>query len=758
MKKYIEFLYKFRWFIAIGVPLLVLALASNLKHLEMDGSYRIWFGEKSKTLRDYDDFRRTFGNDDAIIISFRDEEGIFNKKALQSIDNITQKLWRMKYIARVDSITNYQYVHANPEEPDDVIVEDFIQDIAHHDKDYFQEREKIALADSLIVDGFISRDGKSTMITARLVPKVNDIEDKSAEIMKLVEEILAPEKKLTGYHFYLNGGPALTKAFVDIGTSDASTFTPLVLLASMVLLFLLFRRVSGALIPLGVVVMTFMTVLAVQVLLGYKLNNFTANLPVFIVAIGIADAVHIYIIWLMYKREGQANKEAVLHSVQKNMLPVFLTSLTTAIGFATLTISKVIPVFTLGIATASGAVLAFVISLVWMPAVLLLLKKDVKKEIVEKTINQKPLGYGAFIVRNNKKIIMITTLLFLALGAGLLQVKVDSNTIRYFDKSVDIRKSTEFIMENLTGPMAYEIVVDSGKKDGIKDPAFMKTVERFCKEYQEHFPDVRHMSSLVDTVKRFNKVLDNKEEVPSKQDLIAQYLLLYSLSLPQGMEINDKMDIDERKLRITAQVNIVDTSKDLEQIHFVEAWWNNTPYQASVQGQTAMFAYMQSDVTDTLIYSLSMAIVLVSLVMLMIFKRPTLLWVFVLPNLLPVILVVGLMGWIGINIDIGVAIAGAIIIGVAVDDTIHFLVKYFDARERGLNLEESFDEVLRYAGKAILFTTIILSISFSLFAFSTFTPNQNFGIVTASALVIAFIVDILLLPALLSLTDKGKRG
>ncbi len=758
MKKYIEFLYKFRWFVAIAVPLLVLALASNLKHLEIDGSYRIWFGEKSKTLTDYDDFRRTFGNDDALIISFRDENGIFNKKALQSIDNITQKLWRMKYVARVDSITNYQYVHANAEEPDDVIVEDFIQDIDHHDKDYFANREEIAVNDSLIVDGFISRDGKTTMISARLTPKVNDESDKSAEIMKLVKEILAPEIARTGYKYHLNGGPPLNQAFVQIGTSDAMTFTPLVLLASMVLLLLLFRRVSGALIPLGVVIMTFMTVLAVQVLLGYKLNNFTANLPVFIVAIGIADAVHIYIIWLMYKREGQENKEAVFHSVQKNMLPVFLTSLTTAIGFATLTISKVIPVFTLGIATASGAVLAFIISLVWMPAVLLLLKKDVKKEVVEKVASKKSLGYGAFIVRHNKKIIMITTLLFLVLGAGLWKVKVDSNTIRYFDKSVDIRKSTEFIMNNLTGPMAYEIVVDSGKKDGIKDPAFMKTVERFCEAYQEHFPDIRHMSSLVDTVKRFNKVLDNKEEVPEKQDLIAQYLLLYSLSLPQGMEINDKMDINEQKLRVTAQVNIVDTSVDLAQIHFVEAWWNNTPYHASVQGQTAMFAYMQSDVTDTLIYSLSMAVVLVSLVMLMIFRRPKLLWVFLLPNLLPVILVVGLMGWVGINIDIGVAIAGAIIIGVAVDDTIHFLVKYFDARKRGLDLEESFDEVLRYAGKAILFTTVILSVSFSLFAFSTFTPNQNFGIVTASALVIAFVVDILLLPALLSLTDKTKRG
>ncbi|HIP02316.1 MAG TPA: hypothetical protein EYG75_02255, partial [Campylobacterales bacterium] len=468
MKKYIDFLDKFKWLVAIGVPLLVFALATNLKHLEMDGSYRIWFGEDSKTLIDYDNFRKTFGNDDAVIITFKDENGIFNKKALQSIDNITQKLWRTKYIARVDSITNYQHVHSDPEVPDDVIVEDFIQDIQTQDEAYFADRKEIAVNDSLIVDGFISRDGKTTMISARLTPKVNDDSDKSGEIMKLVNEILAPEIERTGYKYHLNGGPPLNQSFVQIGTSDATTFTPLVLLASMILLFLLFRRVSGSLIPIAVVIFTFMTVLAVQVMLGYKLNNFTANLPVFVVAIGIADAVHIYIIWIMYKREGQGNKDAVLHSVQKNMLPVFLTSLTTAIGFATLTISKVIPVLTLGIATASGAVLAFFISLFWMPAVLLLIKKDVKAKEVEKVVNKKPFGYGAFIVRNDKKIIAITTLIFAVLAVGLFKVKVDSNTIRYFDKSVDIRKSTEFLMENLTGPMAYEIIVESGRKDGIK--------------------------------------------------------------------------------------------------------------------------------------------------------------------------------------------------------------------------------------------------------------------------------------------------
>jgi hypothetical protein len=752
MRRYINFLQKFRWFIAIGVPIIVFALAFNLKYLQMDGSYRIWFGEESKILTDYDKFRSTFGNDDALVIIFQDKNGIFNKKALQSIDNITQALWRMKYVARVDSITNYQYIHSNPDEADDIVVEDFIKNIQEASPEYLANRKEIAISDPLVVDGFISRDGTTTMISARLTPKVNDNSDKSMEIMELVNDILAPEIKRTGYKYWLNGGPPLNHAFVSIGMSDM-IFIPIILIASMILLFLLFRRISGALIPIGVVTFTFLTVLAIQVLLGYKLNNFTINLPVFIVAIGIADAVHVYSIWLLHKREGVENILAVEQSLTKNFLPIFLTSLTTTIGFATLTISEVIPVFTLGVATASGAILAFIISVIWMPSVLLLLKKEDKVEPIKKTEKKKSMGYGSFIVKHDKKIVLITSIIFIFLSIGIFNVKIDSNTIRYFDKSVEIRQSTEFSMKNLTGPMAYEIVVDSQEPNGIKNPDFLKTVELFYKDFQTAYPDVRHLNSLMDTIKRFNKVVNNRDEIPNNQNLIAQYLLLYSLSLPQGMEINDKMDIKEQKLRITARVNIVDTSMDLEMINYVSEWWGNTPYRASVQGQTAMFAYMQKDVTNTLIYSLSLAIFLVSLIMLLIFKRFKILWVFILPNILPVILVIGLMGWIGITIDIGVAIAGAIIIGVAVDDTIHFLVKYFEARKEGLSMEETFDEILRYAGKAILFTTIILSVAFSLFAFSAFTPNQNFGIVTAFALIVALVVDLLLLPALLSIVE-----
>ncbi len=758
MKAYINFLYRFRWAIVLIVPVIVMLLASNLKHLEIDGSYRIWFEKDSKILTDYDKFREAFSNDDGITIVFRDENGIFNKKALSSIQRLTEALWEMPHIDRVDSITNYQHVHAEADKPDEVLVDDFIvEDLSEATPAYLKNRKEVATSDSIIRDSFISADGKTTMIFARLEPNANENGDISSEMMGYLKPLIEAESNVTGYKYWLNGGPPMTQAFVQIAGHDAMVFTPLVFLASMILLFLLFRRVSGAIIPLAVVLFTFLSVLAVQTLLGYKLNNFTANIPVFIVAIGIADAVHIYSTWLMGKKQGLANYDAVYNSIEKNFLPIFLTSLTTTVGFGTLAISKVVPVSTLGIATASGAVLAFVISVVWMPSVLLLLKKPIKGSIEKE---HKPMieGYGKFIVTNDKKILALFGLLIVVVGLGLAFVKIDSNTIRYFDKSVEIRKSAEFTMEHLTGSMSYILLVDSGKKDGIKDPEFLRTIEKFYADYQLQFPkDVRHVFSLLDTIKRYNKIMNAKESVPEDRKLIAQYLLLYSMGLPQGMEITDQMDFDQRKLRITILTNIVDTSKDIKMIEYAKKWWAKTPYKLTLTGQTAMYAYMQKNITDTLIYSLTLTILIVSLMMLLIFKRLKILWILLIPNILPVVLVIGMMGWMGLTIDMGVAIAGAIIIGVAVDDSIHFLVKYFDARKRGLGMAESFDEVLHYAGRAIIFTTVVLSLSFSIFVLSSFTPNQNFGVVTATALILALLIDLVLLPALLSVMDKDTQ-
>lgn len=759
MHNFVEKIIKFKWFIAIIIPVIAITLSLQLKHLSFEGSYRIWFAEDSKIIKNYDNFRDTFGNDQAITVTFKNDDTIFNKESLAVVERITEKFWQTEYITRVDSITNYQYVHTDKEYPDEIIVEDFIENIETLNAKTLKEKQRIILNEDAIINRLISKDGKTTTIVARLSPQAGESPEVSLRLKALTEAIIAPEIEKYGYKFYLNGGPIVNSSFIEIAQADGALFTPLTLVISMIILLIIFKKFSSMLTSISIVIFTIMIVLSIQVVLGYKLNNFTVNMPVFITAIGIADAMHIIWIYTVARKKGMDNETAIHYSVRKNFLPILFTSLTTAVGFASLGISNVIPIKTLGIATANAALLAFLLTILFVPAILAIIKPKIKAQDDSKNKSIKfAKWYGAFIVKFDKRIFIATLFLFIGIGYGITKVQVDSNTVRYFKEDVPWRQTVNFIQDNISGPMTYEIIVDSKKKDGIKDPKFLLEVEKFYEAFYQEFPnEVRHITSLLQVVKKFNEVMANSKTVPNSQNLIAQYLLLYTLSLPQGMEINDQMDIEERQLRISAAMNVADTSKDLKMLHWVETWWEtNTEYSARVDGQTAMFAHMQHDVTDTLIKSITIAIVVVSLMMLIIFRNIKLLPLFVLPNILPIALVVGLMGWIGIDIDIGVAIAGAIIIGVAVDDTIHFLVKYFEARKKGANMEEALSYVMQYAGSAIIFTTIILSLAFSVFVFSDFLPNYMFGVVTASALIIAVITDLLMLPAILSMVDDYK--
>jgi hypothetical protein len=757
MKKFVDLLIKLRWYIVILVPLMTIVLGYQLKHAQFDGSYRIWFEEGSQTLKQYDAFKNTFGNDDSIIIVFHDENSVFNKKALHVIDRLTNKLWQTQYIARVDSLTNYQYVHKSPDDEDEILIENFIKDIDGLTPQALKEKEKTALHEDLLVNRIISKDAKTTMIVGRLNPKAGVTIDASKHIMEDINRYIAAEKS-SGYTFHLAGGPVVNTTFSSLAQYDVKTFTPLVILVAMLILWLIFRKISGVILTLLVVIFTFIIVLAIQTLLGYKLNNFTANMPVFIIAIGIADAMHIFWVYLLARRNGMNNYDAIYITLDKNLLATFLTSLTTAIGFASLGVSHIVPIKTLGIATANAAMLAFVLTILFVPAALAILnlKVKVKTETKDKGVGAFAKKYAHFIITHDTAIIMVSLIIALGMGFGLTKLKVDSNAVKYFKEDVPFRKTVKIIEETLTGPLSYEIVIDSKKTDGIKNVTFMRTVDKFAKEFIAKFPNARHTSSLVDVVKKFNEVIDSNKSIPDSNELIAQYLLLYSLSLPQGMEINDKMDVNERLLRLTASMNVADSSQDLKQIAWIENWWEKTPYSVEVNGQTAMFAHMQHDVTQTLINSLLLSVVLTSLVMLLIFRSLKMIPLFIIPNVLPIVLVIGVMGWLGINIDIGVATSGAIILGIAIDDTIHFLIKYTQARKEGKTLAEALAYVMHYAGSAMILTTVVLSSAFIVFVFSQFMLNAHFGLITAIALLIAVAIDLLLLPALISTMEKKE--
>jgi len=741
-----------------------MVFASFLKNLAFEGSYRIWFGEESKTLIDYDNFRNRFGSDDGIVISFKDENGVFNKKALGIISDITDALWQTKYIARVDSLSNYQDIHSDIEYADEIIVEDFISDVDSLTQESLKFLKQKALSDDGLVGNMISSDAKTVAIIASLTPKAGENEDISMKLRADIRAIVAKYSD-SGYTFYLNGGAIMTTSFVDIAMDDGATFTGLTFLSVVLMLFVLYRRVSAVIIPMSIVIFTIILVLSVQVLLGFKLNNFTANMPVFIIAIGIAHSVHIYSVWMLSLGAGIGHYEAIKIAMSKNIKPIFYTSLTTAIGFASLSISDNVPIKTLGIATSSASLVAFALTMILVPSMLALIKPKNIKIDNNKNIDSTPSYakiYSSFIINNDKKIISFSLILFLFFAIGLSKIEVDSELIKYFKPHHPLRVSTSFLSDNLRGPMSFQVVVDSKISDGALEPEFLKLVEKFEKEYKDEFSDIRYTYSLNKVIKKFNKVMNGEKNefyiIPDNADLIAQYILLYSLSLPQGMEINDKIDISKRYYRVNCSTNVVKSTHNIAMMNWARQWWSDTKYSADVYGQTAMFATMQKDVTDTLIKSITIAIVLISIMMIFIFKDIKLLGMFLLPNILPIVLVIGIMGWLGILIDMGVAVSGAIILGVAVDDTIHFFIKYLDARKDGKSLAQALEYVIVFAGGAIIFTTVILSVAFATLLGSEFVPNNNFAITTASALIIAVITDLLLLPAMFSVSEKTDKG
>jgi predicted RND superfamily exporter protein len=726
-------------------------LSLSLKNLAFEGSYRIWFDKDSNIIKSYDKFREDFSGDDTFIIAFEDKNGIFNKKALQTIIDLTQEFEDINEVEDVNSLSNYPYMSGDN---DQFRINDFIEDF-----DNLKNKKTLAIKDNLILNQLINKDATISAIAVKLSEQVGSNEAINIKVQKQIVKITNRYSKKTGYKFYVTGAPSITASLVLISQADAMVLMPLAVVVVVLILYIIFRNFLGILIPSIVIVFSFITVLSIQMILGYKLNNFTVNIPPFVSAISIATSMHLYLSWIYYKLKDYNNKDAIIKALETNIIPIALTSFTTAVGFATLGLSEIEPISTLGIAITSAAFLAFVLSVVLVPAILLSVKSDYKVTPI-RVINLFNVdGYGKFIKKNDKKIVMIFMIFSIVLIYGLKDTKIDSNSIKYFSNDSMVRSGANFVQKNLTGATIYEIIVDSTKKDGIKDPKFLSKIDLFEKQLKQNFPNVRFTTSIKDILKRMQKVLNpnTNEKIPQTKNLIAQYLLLYDMNLPMGKTTNDKIDSNYQKIRISINSNIQDTSKDLKMINWINNWWKqNSDYKSEVQGQATIFAYMQSSVIDILIVSIGVTLMIVVLLMWFVLKSLKLTLLFLIPNIMPLVLVSGVMGYLKITIDIGVAISAAVILGIAVDDSIHFFGKYLKAIKT-MNFEKSIDYVIHHSANAMILTTLILSLTFSIFATSSFIPNINFAIVTIVALNIALLLDLVLLPSLLSIFDKNNK-
>jgi hypothetical protein len=498
--------------------------------------------------------------------------------------------------------------------------------------------------------------------------------------------------------------------------------------------------------------------------LGISLNPASTNAPTIILLLAVADSVHILATMFYEMRHGMNKHEAVAESLRVNLKPVFYTSATTAIGFLTMNFSDAPPFRDLGNMVALGVMAAFVCSVTGLPALLAVIPIRAKPKAHRGDVSSKSCDTLAIFIIGRRKSVFWGALVFLlALTTGILRIELDDDWVKYFDDRYAIRRAADFSKENLRGFDIIEYSMESGETGGINRPAYLNKLEAFTDWYRQQ-PEAVHVSTITDVFKRLNKNMHGDNEtyyrIPSQRDLAAQYLLLYEMSLPFGLDLNSQIDIDKSATRMIISFKETTTRELRGMDDKARAWLKeNAPEMFTYgSGLSIMWAHISKRNINSMLGASFLALFLISLLLMFAMRSFKLGLLSLIPNLSPALMGFGLWGYLFSQVGLGLSVVVAMTLGIVVDDTIHFMIKYIRARDE-LRLEPP--EAVRYSfntvGTAMLVTTISLVCGFLVLTQSGFKMNSEMGLLSAITIAMALTMDFLFLPTLLMRVDRIKQ-
>jgi predicted RND superfamily exporter protein len=463
-------------------------------------------------------------------------------------------------------------------------------------------------------------------------------------------------------------------------------------------------------------------------------------------------------------RKGLSKHDAIVESMRVNLQPVFLTSLTTAIGFLSMNFSDAPPFWDLGNITAIGVTAAFAYAVLTLPALMAVLPIRVRAASGSSARARLMQWVGDFVVARRRVLLLGSGLATLVLGGLVPLNELNDDFVDYFDERVAFRRDTDFTSENLTGIYALEFSLSSGETDGITTPAYLEAVDHFADWYGEQ-PGVVHVASFSQVMKRLNRSMNGDDasfyRVPGRRDLAAQYLLLYELSLPYGLDLNNQINVAKSATRFVVTVENV-TSRELRELAAAgEAWLrSNAPpsMHATASSASLMFSHISERNIRGMLGGTLLAFVLVTVVLVLALRSVGFGLISLIPNVVPAVLAFGLWGVTVGRVNIGLSVVVAMTMGIVVDDTVHFLSKYLRARrERGLGPQDAVRYAFTSVGSALVFTSLVLAVGFGVLAYSAFDLNAGMGKLTALTIALALIADFLLLPPLLMRLEEWRE-
>ncbi len=757
-----DFVVRRRRFVLIASLLAALAAISGLGRLEFVTDYRVFFGENNPELIAFDQFQDTFTRNDNLLFVVKPNDGdIFDVEHLTAIEALTARAWELPYASRVDSVTNFQYSRAIGTA---LMVDDLVRNAPAMSAEALATRRAVALAEPLLNGSLLAADGAAAGVNVVFIfPNVELSEVPT--VMRAATDLV--EGMATAYpdiEFALTGAVAMNAAFSDATIADGMLLYPIMFAILILVTALFLRSVTATVATMAVVILSTVTSVGVAGYAGWPVTPASGSAPVIILTLAIADSIHILISMTGYMRRGDTKIEALKKSIKVNFLAVTATSLTTCVGFLALNFSDTPPFHHLGNATAVGIAAAWFYSLTFLPATLALLPMNTRRRDAPDGQSSSMATFGHFVVRRHRPIALLVGLAGLGLIAMIPNIELNDDWVEYFDERLEFRRNTEFASKYLTGLYLMEFAIPSGSSGGINDPAYLQDLDAFTGWLRDQ-PEILHVFSYSDIAKRLNRNMNGDDPafyaLPVDRNLAAQYLLLYELSLPPGLDLNDRVSTDKSATRVTATMNNVATSTVREFIDRSAGWFDqNAPPEMRSQatGATVLFAYISERNIKSMLGGNLIAVFLIAVIMMVTLRSTLLGGMSLIPNLLPILMTFGIWALLVGRVGLASATVTATSLGIVVDNSVHYLTKYLRARrEQGLSPEEAVIYAFETVGLAILANAAILAAGFCVLAFSTFRVTAEMGRLTAIAIVVALAVDFLLLPALL-LMGARQRG
>jgi len=756
-KTYGEWLARWRYLLLLLCVAVVAAAASGAQFLTFKTDYRVFFSKDNPQLRAFEQLQNTYTKSDNVLFVLAPRDGnVFTPETLASVSRLTEACWQIPYSIRVDSISNYQHTEA---EGDDLIVADLVADPENLGPAELQRIHDIAVNEPLLVNRLISPDGAVTGINVTIQLPDEDNGREVPEITAFARQLAADaEASNPNLDVYLTGMVVLNNSFPEVMKHDQKTLVPIMLGVVILMLALLLRSVTATLASFLVIVFSIVTAMGLAGWLGIALTPPSFMSITIILTLAVADCVHLQISLLHAMRRGHDKTSAMIDSLRINLQPVFLTSLTTVIGFMSMNFSDAPPFRDLGNIVAMGITAAFVYSVTLLPALMLLLPVRVRAATTKHTMLVD--RFAEFVIARRRLLFWGMGLLVALLVIFIPRNELNDEFIKYFDKSIDFRNDTEFATSHLTGIYTIEYSLGNGEVGGISEPEFLRDVERFADWYRQQ-PGVLHVNSLTDIMRRLNKNMHGDDpawyRLPDQRDLAAQYLLLYEMSLPYGLDLNNQVDISKSATRMTVSLESISSNELLGMEKRAQQWLaENAPHmQSDGASPSVMFAYIGQRNIRSMLTGTSLALVLISLVLVVALRSLKIGLVSLIPNLAPAAMSFGLWGLLSGQVGLGLSVVTGMTLGIVVDDTVHFLSKYLRARrEQGLDPQGAVRYAFHTVGIALVVTTLVLIAGFMVLAQSAFKLNADMGMLTTLTIGFALLADFIFLPPLLMKVDK----